>query len=141
MRKHIFTKNEKEIIEAYVKSGEKKRGFRVLKHRLPRFWKGVLEDIGLWKSLLMILRARGEIPKNLEIEESGFDKEVVVKFIEAREALKNLKNRLTFIETLLTFEGEFVFWLTREIKKYQLLPKEAREQWYPETLKEEKGEI
>ena len=89
----------------------------------------------------MILRARGEIPKSLEFEESGFDKEVIIKFIEAREALKNLKNRLTFIETLLSFEGEFVFWLTREIEKYQLLPKEAREQWYPETLKEEKGEI
>lgn len=140
MRQAIFTKKEKKIIRAYVEKGEKIQGFRVLKHRLLHFWKGVLRDLGLWKSLLTILRSRGEIPKNLEIGESDFDREVIVKFIEALEALKNLENHLTFIKSLLSPEYEIAFRMMREIKKYQLLPKEAREQWYPETFKEKKRE-
>ena len=51
MHKAIFSANERKIIEEYLETGTELKGFRVLKHRVPKYTPQIINDYQLMKRL------------------------------------------------------------------------------------------
>lgn len=58
MRTAIFSDNERELVEQYLKTGEKGDGFRVLAYRVRRGQIKIMEDFDLMIKLINKIEAK-----------------------------------------------------------------------------------
>jgi len=58
MRTALFSDKEREMVEHFLETGEKREGFRVLAHRVRRGHIRIIEDFDLMTKLLIKIEAK-----------------------------------------------------------------------------------
>ena len=125
MREYIFTLAEKKVMRAYIREKKKGVAFRQLKRRLNKFADSVWNEVLLWHAFEAVLEKRGELNRPKIGEER---REIPEGLVKVEETMKNLEETFRFIrEHLLPREFIVSLQVRNELKKFFLLPKEARE--------------
>lgn len=60
MKSHILTEHERRLIQAFLETGQRQEGFKVLLHRIRRNYKALKEDLDL---ISLVLEKAETVPQ------------------------------------------------------------------------------